>query len=388
MLAAAIAYKGSESNIEPGLQLFTKLAQQKRLSLANPTIQTLEKGEVEVGVVWDFNGLSYREQIDPKRFEVLIPADGSVISGYTTVINKYAKHPNAAKLTREYIFSDAGQINLAKGHARPIRAEHMKLPEDVQAKLLPNEQYSAAQPIKNAEAWGNDLEEAAAIVAGAGDHRDGMKKLSKLQAASKWKPVSAMPASSCSLQLSAFSFQLSAFSFQLSARTACSSLGATMQHNVILVLLDGLNYQVAHHAMGHLHAYVEADRAALYRVECELPSLSRPLYECILTGVAPIDSGIVHNGVNRLSNQRSVFHYAREANLGTAAAAYHWMSELYNRSPFDPQRDRHTHAPKLPIQHGLFYWDDRYPDSPAGRRRVPAPAARPELSAVAPHEHR
>jgi len=153
VLAAAIAYKGDESNVAPGLQLFTKLAQQKRLSLANPTIQTLEKGEVEVGVVWDFNGLSYREQIDPKRFEVLIPSDGSVISGYTTVINKYAKHPNAAKLTREYIFSDAGQINLAKGHARPIRAEHLKLPADVQAKLLPNEQYSAAQPIKNAEAW-------------------------------------------------------------------------------------------------------------------------------------------------------------------------------------------------------------------------------------------
>ena len=108
---------------------------------------------MEVGVVWDFNGLSYREQIDPKRFEVLIPSDGSVISGYTTIINKYAKHPNAAKLTREYIFSDAGQTNLAIGHARPIRAEHLKLPAEVQAKLLPNEQYSAAQPIKNAEAW-------------------------------------------------------------------------------------------------------------------------------------------------------------------------------------------------------------------------------------------
>ena len=153
VLAAAIAYKGDESNIEPGLQLFTKLAQQKRLSLANPTIQTLEKGEVEVGVVWDFNGLSYRDQIDPKRFEVLIPSDGSVTSGYTTIINKYAKHPNAAKLAREYIFSDAGQTNLAIGHARPIRAEHLKLPADVQAKLLPNEQYKPAQPIKNAEAW-------------------------------------------------------------------------------------------------------------------------------------------------------------------------------------------------------------------------------------------
>jgi putative spermidine/putrescine transport system substrate-binding protein len=153
VLAAAIAYKGDEKNIEPGLQLFTKLAQQKRLSLANPTIQTLEKGEIEVGVVWDFNGLGYRQQIDPTRFEVLIPSDGTVISGYTTIINKYAKNPNAAKLTREYIFSDAGQTNLALGHARPIRAEHLKLPAEAQAKLLPNDQYKAAQPIKDAAAW-------------------------------------------------------------------------------------------------------------------------------------------------------------------------------------------------------------------------------------------
>ncbi|NBA95902.1 ABC transporter substrate-binding protein [Pseudomonas sp. R5(2019)] len=153
VLAAAIARGGDEKNIEPGLQLFTRIAQQKRLSLANPTIQTLEKGEVEVGVVWDFNGLSYREKIDPSRFTVLIPSDGTVISGYTTIINKYAKHPNAAKLTREYIFSDAGQINLAKGNARPIRAESLKLPEEVQAKLLPNEQYKNAKPIKDADAW-------------------------------------------------------------------------------------------------------------------------------------------------------------------------------------------------------------------------------------------
>ncbi|MEB2869092.1 ABC transporter substrate-binding protein [Pseudomonas rhizosphaerae] len=153
VLAAAIAFKGDESNLAPGLQLFTELAQQKRLSLANPTIQTLEKGEIEVGVVWDFNGLSYRDQIDPKRFDVLIPSDGSVISGYTTIINKYAKHPNAAKLAREYILSDAGQINLARGYARPIRADHIKLPDDVAAKLLPAEQYRNVTPIKNPDVW-------------------------------------------------------------------------------------------------------------------------------------------------------------------------------------------------------------------------------------------
>ena len=153
VLAAAIANGGDETNIQPGLDYFAEIAKQGRLSLSNPTIQTLERGEVEVGVVWDFNGLSYRDQIDPSRFEVLIPSDGSVISGYTTIINKWAKHPNAAKLAREYILSDAGQINLAKGNARPIRAEHLTLPADVQAKLLSNEQYAKVKPIENAEAW-------------------------------------------------------------------------------------------------------------------------------------------------------------------------------------------------------------------------------------------
>jgi len=130
-----------------------------------------------------------------------------------------------------------------------------------------------------------------------------------------------------------------------------------MKHKVILVVLDGLNYDVARHAMGHLQAYVSAGRGTLYKLTCELPALSRPLYECILTGVPPIESGIVHNNVSRLSHQRSVFHYAREAGLSTAAAAYHWVSELYNRSPFIAARDRHTDDNDLPIQHGHF-WPD------------------------------
>jgi len=154
VLAAAIAKGGSETNIQPALLMFADIAKQGRLSLANPTIATMEKGEVEVGVVWDFNGLSYRNKmVNPDDYVVLIPSDGSVISGYTTIINKYAKHPNAAKLTREFIFSDAGQTNLARGNARPIRAEHLKLPEDVQKQLLPNEQYKNVTPIKDAAAW-------------------------------------------------------------------------------------------------------------------------------------------------------------------------------------------------------------------------------------------
>ncbi|CAO98164.1 alkaline phosphatase family protein [Erwinia tasmaniensis] len=131
----------------------------------------------------------------------------------------------------------------------------------------------------------------------------------------------------------------------------------------ILVVLDGLNFQVARDAMGYLHAECAQGHGQFYPLSCELPSLSRPLYECILTGVTPVQSGIIHNGVSRLSTERSIFHYARDGGLTTAAAAYHWVSELYNRSPFDAVRDRHTHAPRLPIQYGHFYHDDGYPDS-------------------------
>ncbi|MCV9877463.1 ABC transporter substrate-binding protein [Brenneria izbisi] len=155
VLAATYAMGGDEKNLKPGLDFFQKLAAAGRLGLTNPTIATLEKGEIEVGIIWDFNGLNYRDQIDPNRFEVLIPADGSITSGYTTIINKYAKHPNAAKLTREYIFSDAGQLNLARGYARPIRVEQLTLPEDVKAKLLPIEQYKNARPIADPTAWEN-----------------------------------------------------------------------------------------------------------------------------------------------------------------------------------------------------------------------------------------
>jgi putative spermidine/putrescine transport system substrate-binding protein len=153
VLAAAIARGGNEGNIQPALDLFGTLAKQGRLAFNDPSIANLEKGEVEVGLLWDFNALSYRDKIDHDRFTVLIPSDGSITSGYTTIINKYAQNPNAAKLAREYIFSDAGQLNLARGYARPIRSNKIDMPADVSAKLLPDEQYLNAKPIKSFASW-------------------------------------------------------------------------------------------------------------------------------------------------------------------------------------------------------------------------------------------
>lgn len=152
VLAAALAHGGDETNIQPGIDFFADLAKQGRLSLGEMNLATIEKGEVTVAMLWDFNALSYRDQIDASRFEVNIPSGGTVVSGYATIINKYAPHPHAAMLAREYILSDAGQINLAKGYARPIR-ESVKLPEEVAKKMIPADQYKDAKPIKDQKAW-------------------------------------------------------------------------------------------------------------------------------------------------------------------------------------------------------------------------------------------
>jgi putative spermidine/putrescine transport system substrate-binding protein len=152
LLAAAIANGGDEKNLQPAYKLFAELAKQGRLSMTDANIANMEKGEVEVALLWDFTSLSYRDKIDPSQFTVSIPVDGSVSAGYSTLINKYAQHPNAAKLVREYIFSDAGQINLARGYARPIRS-NVVLPKDVTDKMLSAEQYRNAKPIQDFAAW-------------------------------------------------------------------------------------------------------------------------------------------------------------------------------------------------------------------------------------------
>ncbi|MRI31788.1 nucleotide pyrophosphatase [Endozoicomonas sp. OPT23] len=135
-----------------------------------------------------------------------------------------------------------------------------------------------------------------------------------------------------------------------------------MSNKVILIILDGLKYESARDCMGYMQALCQGQQATLYQLECELPSLSRPLYEAVLTGTPPVQSGILHNHVSRNSTQTSIFSLARDAGLTTAAAAYHWVSELYNRTPYNPVRDRHTSDKEQLIQHGCFYHLDHYPD--------------------------
>lgn len=136
-----------------------------------------------------------------------------------------------------------------------------------------------------------------------------------------------------------------------------------MSNKVIVVVVDGMRYDKAYDALGYLQHLVEIKQAALYKVKSELPSLSRPLYEVLLTGTPASTNGITTNQTVRLSKQKSLFHLTKEHGLRNAAAAYYWVSELYNRAPFDFVEDRFQMDETKPIQYGIFYWEDDYPDS-------------------------
>lgn len=131
---------------------------------------------------------------------------------------------------------------------------------------------------------------------------------------------------------------------------------------VILVLSDALRYDTAVAQMGYLGHLIETNQASLYKVIGELPSMSRPMYETVHTGLPSSVHGITSNYVVRRSNQPNVFQVTRDARKVTAAAAYSWFSELYNRTPYDRVDDREVDDASLPIQHGRFYSEDDYPD--------------------------
>ncbi len=164
-LAAAIAMGGDESNIQPGLDFFRQIAEQGRLDLGEFSMARIEKGEVGVAFLWGYNALGYRDQFVENNpdadFEINIPSEGSIQSGYCTILNAYTKRPHAAAMAREFILSDEGQINLARGYARPVR--DVKLPDDVKAKMLPDEQYEGSRMVKDQAAWDTTTKEIGAL---------------------------------------------------------------------------------------------------------------------------------------------------------------------------------------------------------------------------------
>lgn len=161
IIASAYAFGGDLGNLEPGFEFWRELAKAGRIDKGTCDLSRIEAGEVDVAILWDYNCLIDRDRLKESHpdvtFQCNVPSDGSVQLGYTTIINKFAPRPHAAALTREYIFSDQGQLNLAEGYATPIRKVEMS--EDLKARRIPEEQYANAHPVEDFDAWDKAIEQ-------------------------------------------------------------------------------------------------------------------------------------------------------------------------------------------------------------------------------------
>jgi predicted AlkP superfamily pyrophosphatase or phosphodiesterase len=129
-----------------------------------------------------------------------------------------------------------------------------------------------------------------------------------------------------------------------------------------MVLSDALRDDTAADQMGYLEHLVEVKKATRFTVIGELPSMSRPMYETVHTGVPVSVHGVTGNLIVRRSKMPNLFEEAVKHGRTTAASAYWWFSELYNKVPYDPVSDREVDDTDLGIQHGRFYMEDSTPD--------------------------
>ena len=131
---------------------------------------------------------------------------------------------------------------------------------------------------------------------------------------------------------------------------------------VLMVVSDGLRDDVARQSMGYLEHLVETKQASHWTVQAELPTVSRPLYETLHTGLPVSQHGVTNNRVVRRSSVPNVFEQAVKNGRTTGAAAYYWFCELYVHAPYDYVADREVESPAQWIQHGRFYTEDATPD--------------------------
>jgi len=154
VLAATVAKGGDEKDLLPGVEFFKQLKQAGNYSPGTNNIAGLQSGEVAISIGWDYLRLGDRDTLakEGTELKVVVPSDGSCAGPYASIINATAPHPNAARGWVDYVFSDQGQIDRARGYARPVRK--VAIPADIAVKLIPEEQFKSVYFIKDYTAFG------------------------------------------------------------------------------------------------------------------------------------------------------------------------------------------------------------------------------------------
>ena len=159
--AASISAGGSFDDIQPGIDFFKKLKEAGNFNPVETTPATIEKGETQISIDWDYNNAAYAPQLTAKglNWKVNVPSDGKYFQMYAQAINKDAPHPAAARLWQEYLYSAEGQNLYLGGFARPVLLPAMKADGTVDATAEANLPPVEGDPTFPTEAQVNKAKE-------------------------------------------------------------------------------------------------------------------------------------------------------------------------------------------------------------------------------------
>lgn len=141
--------KAGEESGKAGLEYFAELNKAGNFVPVIAKAGTIAQGATPIAVAWDYNALSWRDELkNNPPVEVVVPKTGVLAGVYVQGISAYAPHPNAAKLWMEYLYSDEGQNLWLKGYCHPARFNAMvkagKVPKELIDALPPAASYEAA----------------------------------------------------------------------------------------------------------------------------------------------------------------------------------------------------------------------------------------------------
>lgn len=151
VMAAGMAMGGEPgaASAEKGLEFFRDLNAAGNFVPVIGKAGTIAQGATPIVIAWDYNGLSWADELDGNPpLEIVVPKSGVLAGVYLQAISAYAPQPNAAKLWMEYLYSDEGQLGWLAGYCHPIRFNDMVargvVPQELLDALPPAEAYEIA----------------------------------------------------------------------------------------------------------------------------------------------------------------------------------------------------------------------------------------------------
>lgn len=136
-----------------------------------------------------------------------------------------------------------------------------------------------------------------------------------------------------------------------------------MNGKIILVILQALSYDAATARMSYMNELVSKGKAQFYKVDSDKTSFSKSLQEDVLQGNNFYVNAMLNHQILKKGNEKNIFQLVRENGLKTGAAAYYWISRMYDQESLEWQEHEEKIDESSNIQYATYYGNYSYRDS-------------------------